>query len=121
METTLTTAEQFFFDNAGYSWNPAIETRDEGKLRCAKAMAQAEREAAEAGFSWDWQIDSCTDSFDFSDEEPYALWICVCHSLEGKPLASLGAIDFGRDGNPWSNPYRRVVQAELALDALHFD
>ena len=30
-----------------------------------------------------------------------------------------GAVDFGRDGKPWGDLYRRVVQADLALEEWH--
>jgi hypothetical protein len=34
----------------------------------------------------------------------------------GKVVQSLGGVDFGRDGDPWGQPYARVVEAELALE-----
>ena len=41
----LAVDEKFFFDNAGYSYDPKIETAVEGKIRCAKQLALAERAA----------------------------------------------------------------------------
>lgn len=112
------TPYRFFLTHAGYSWNPATETKEEGRRRCAKALADAERRGMGAGLSFDWSIDE-VDSSDWSDEEPaYAQWKCVCRDANGKFVTSLGVIDFGRDGSPWDSPYRRVVEAELAAEAI---
>ena len=35
-------AQQFFYDHAGFSYNPATETRDQGKIRSASDLARAE-------------------------------------------------------------------------------
>ena len=59
---------QFFLKHAGYSYNPKTETLMQGRIRSARALAKAEREA--------------------------------------------------RDGEPWGDPYRRIVEAELAIEAL---
>jgi hypothetical protein len=39
---------------------------------------------------------------------------------EGTVVANLGGVDFGRDVEPWGNPYARVVEAELASDLIDF-
>ncbi len=46
----FTNAEQFFYNNAGYSYNPKSETPAEGNARCAKALAMAEE--AEGYCEW---------------------------------------------------------------------
>lgn len=113
----------FFHKHAGYSYDPATETKEQGRRRCAKDLANAEALARNAGYVYRWQIDQETDSREFSDRRPYyALWCCICLSSDGGlVLASLFGIDFGRDGQPWGNPYKRVVEAELALEALTAD
>jgi len=115
---TTTTAEQFFYEHAGYSYDLKTETPEQGRARCAASLAQAEKEARERGFSFEWSIDQTTDSSDFSDEEPRALWECLCRDENGVAVGSLSGIDFGRDGQPWGDPYRRVVEAEVASEAL---
>lgn len=113
----MTQAEQFFFDNAGYSYGPG-ETPEQGKLRCAQAMAKAELDGREAGLSFQWREDD-RDSSDWSDERPaWKQYVCACYGPDGAVLASLHGIDFGRDGTPESSSYRRVVEAELASEAL---
>jgi len=121
---TKQTPEQFFYEHAGYSYDPLTETPEQGKERGAKRLAQAERDSREAGESYEWQIDTDSSSADWIEEnedggknqEPWEVWGCIRRSAEGEVLASLWSIDFGRDGQPWDNPYRRVVEAELALE-----
>lgn len=111
------TPYHFFLKHGGYCYGPG-ETPEQGRRRCAKAMAKAESEGRDAGLSFEWRIDD-VDSSEWSDEDPaYEQWACICLNAEGEAIASLGCIDFGRDGTPWSDPYRSVVEAELAMEAL---
>ena len=109
--------QKFFYDNAGYSWNPVTETQDEGRTRCARELADAEARGRDAGLSFDWSIDQDGDSRDYAKGARYALWQCVCLNAEGEAVAYLGGVDFGRNGSPHSDNYRRVVEAELAQEA----
>src|SRR4249920_3521828 len=91
---------QFFFENAGYSYDPKTETEAGARERGAHALAKAERDALDMGCSFQWHQDNI-DSSDFSDEEPaWALWVCLMHDASGKVVQSLGGVDFGRDGEP---------------------
>lgn len=111
-------AYQFFLSNAGYSYGQG-ENKRAGQVRCARALAKAEREGRDAGLSFQWEIDPQTTSADWSDEEPaYEQWVCSCHDASGLVVAVLGGIDFGRDGSPFGDAYKRVVEAELALEGL---
>lgn len=113
------TAFQFFYLHAGYSYVAASETELQGRRRCAKELVAAEAAARDAGYSFAWSVDPCADSSDHSEEAPpYALWVCTARDGQGKIAGSVGAVDFGRDGEPWGQPYRRVVEAELAMEAL---
>jgi hypothetical protein len=118
MKTKQTPAE-FFYEQAGYSYDPKTETEDEGRRKCAAALAHAEAEAAARGYSFQWEEDQHTDSSEFDDSpEVWSLWACLMRDEEGAILASLGGIDFGAGGEPWNDPYRRVVQAELACEMI---
>ena len=119
MSDFMKVAERFFYEHAGYSYNPATESRDAGRRRCAAEMAAAERSAREAGIGFEWSEDSF-DSSEWSDEQPpWTQYVCVAVSADGRVAASLGGIDFGRGGTPWTDArYRRVVEAELAAEAL---
>lgn len=110
--------QKFFYENAGYSYNPATETQDEGRTRCARELADAEARGRDAGLSFDWSVDQDSDSRDHAKGARYELWQCVCYDAEGKAVAYLGAVDFGRNGSPHSDNYRRVVEAELAQEAI---
>lgn len=113
-------AVAFFYANAGYSYNPKTETQEQGKLRCAKSLAKAERNAASAGITFEWEFDQegCSGCDCKSDEckcstgEEHETLCCSARDSEGKVCASLCGIC-----EP-SREYRRVVQAELASEAL---
>lgn len=113
-------ARLFFYKNAGYSHDPKTETAQQGRARCARQLAEAERHALDNGCYWLWEP-SDIDSSDFCDVTPaWQLWDCVMYGRESDhSLASLCAIDFGRAGSPAAaDPYRRVVEAELSLEAF---
>jgi hypothetical protein len=111
-------AVQFFYNNACTSWDSNKETVEQANTRWAKRLANAEYVAWMADYTFEWAIDDI-DSSDFSNEEPYyPLWYCVIRNNEDEIVGSLGAIDFGRDKEPWGNGYKRVVEAQLAYEAL---
>lgn len=97
-------AWKFFMENAGYCTPP-------GRMVCAKHLAQAEEWAEETGvtFAWDWDHYADLADFDCPVSEVLA---CACISPTGEVLASLSGI-----ADPDRN-YRRVIEAELALEAM---
>lgn len=113
----FTAAVAFFAEHAAASWDPGKETREEGIARQANELALSELAVLANGWRFEWRVDPDTDSSDWiidQDHQPYALWQCLMIDGEDQILQSLGAIDFGRDGRPWGQPYRRVVEADLA-------
>lgn len=111
-------AMDFFRTHAGYSFDPTVETAEEGRERGARAMAEAETWAAEQGitFAWedDWEVGSHAKYY---GRPPYFVEPETCEHVAafdpgGNVLASLGCVDDA------TTEYRRVVQAELALEAL---
>jgi hypothetical protein len=118
------TAYHFFYAHAGYSHGPN-ETAKQGRIKCAKRLAKAEAIAQARSAVYQWET-SDIDSSDFSDEKPsWPLYDCTMYGMDGTVLGSLGAIDFGRESESWSGarfnaePYKRVVEAELALGAYN--
>lgn len=130
------TAEHFFWKHAGYCYGPG-ETPEAGRARCARDLASAERRASELGLSFTWENDHETDASFRNTPNPYHLWVCCCYCDEPEPprlLSSLCGIDLGRNGSPYTygvglmgepthrsrgrDPYCRVVEAELADEAL---
>jgi len=121
-----TTGYHFFLKWAGWSYDPKKETKIQGRQRCARELAHAERKAYDKGLTFHWAIDVGYLSSEWIDDDedggknhdPWLTWFCVAKNKRGTVVASLSGIDFGRDGEPWGDPYRRVVEAELASEAF---
>ena len=119
--TRYARAVQFFYRHAGYSYDPKTETKAQGRKRCARALARAEAYAYEQEWTYTWEDDSCiggdcgktaTCSHPCCQGTKHECKWCVLEDADGKQLASLGSIC-----EP-SREYRRVVEAELALEAM---
>jgi hypothetical protein len=118
MTTSKQTPAEFFYEHAWYSHDPKTQTPEQGRRECAGLLAKAEQWGNDEGLSFEWEIDQGIDSSSFDDDpEPWALWCCLARDASGEIVASLSGIDFGRDVEPWGQAYRRVVEAELALEA----
>ena len=100
----MTPAEQFFFANAGYSYNPETETPEQGRARCAQRLAAAEAEADRRGWWVEWTDDG--------EEDGAPRWCALLRDSGSAVLGSLGGIDV------CAGPYTRVVAAELAADVF---
>ena len=107
----MTKQEQFFYDNAGSSYDPKTETKEQGQERGARRLAEAETYAAQSGWTFEWgQDDRCDHGKDCDNHSHMAEYCLLSNGDE--VLASLSMIC-----GPTSD-YRRVVQAELALEAM---
>jgi hypothetical protein len=111
---------RFFLKHSGYSTPP-------GKAACALALARAEhvaREIADAQYEWqddfDRPIEDLIDPSVFRSDDEFKAYCdkyrddvtgCVLRDANGEVRASLCGI-IGAD-----SAYRRVVEAELALEA----
>ncbi len=109
-------ATRFFYEHAGYNFNPATETVEQGKLRCAKSLANAERYAQSQGFTFtwedDWMVDHAKEYDCYEDGGPETCEACICRDSDGNVLASLCCIDDA------TSEYRRVIEAELASEGM---
>lgn len=109
----MTRAERFFYFHADWGYDPAIETLDEGRRRGARELATAEQ-AAQDRWEYEWQ-DECEEWDGDAPAPRYLLWCRLYDPQRPRvTLASLGMIGL----NDLNDPYRRVVEAELALEAL---
>lgn len=103
-------AWRFFLDHAGYATPP-------GRAQCAMNLARAERRARdiEASFDWSGDPDGCSmcDSCPKEVQAHAVVEQCVMRSKEGVALASLHGICNANAA------YRRVVEAELAVEAAY--
>lgn len=133
-------ATQFFFDNSGSSYRPDRESEFVGRVLGANEMARAEAWARNAGALFQWCVDQL-DSSEWSDERPaWDQYACLMYmrcsdctkdldtehaikdcsrKLHYHIQQSLGGVDFGHDGSPRDDNYARVVEAQLALEAMH--
>lgn len=114
-QTPKQAAFYFFLKNAGCSYRPAVETMRQGKARNARELAKAERDASALGYTFEWVIDTDADNSWMSEEskaENQEAFGCICYDANGEQKASLWGIF-----EP-SREYRRVVEAELAQEAL---
>jgi hypothetical protein len=105
----MTKQEQFFYDNAGSSYDPLHETEEQGRERGAKALARAAEQARELDWQYTWEPDVIEPFKDGVECEA-----CVLYDANSEILASLHGIDGA------TPEYRRVVEAELALEALGY-
>lgn len=124
---TLTETEQFFYDHAGFSYNPETETHTSGKARGAVQLAAAEKWGKLHGWTVEWNIDpdadtTPTDEY-FVSGAPH--WYALLRNKDDEIIGSLGSVDLGyADGSetgpkdPANDPYARVVAAELMMEAL---
>jgi len=101
-------AIKFFYDNAG--WRGGQKERRAN----ARALAEAEEEAEERGWEVRWEEDpEGWDTLgDIPEEDVKEILTAVLYDEEGEVIDSLGGVV-----NP-DRRYGRVVEAELALEAL---
>ena len=103
----MNSTEQFFYDNAGWAYDPKTETSDQGRQRCARSLAVAEQWRITNGAWFQWEQD------DINDEYLTPLFWCGMYLPGHKhPVQSLGGID------DRGSTYARVIQAELALQEM---
>lgn len=118
--TAKQAAFQFFLKNGACSYNPAMETKQQGYARQARRLAKAEREARELGYTFLWEMDQdgCTgcdcgsQECDCATGADHECLICIMNDPEGNAVQSLGSVC-----KP-SREYGRVIEADLALEQL---
>lgn len=118
---SLSKDERFFYDHAGYSYDPKTETAQQGRIRCALSLAEAEDAAQRLDwrYEWtnDWGVGSHREYFGkdsaYADREPDTCEFCQLFDADGEVLETLGCVDDA------STEYRRVIEAELASEALY--
>lgn len=128
---TLTEAEQFFYEHAGYSWDPKTETATSGRTRVAVLLAAAEGTLEGSPLSVTWTPDdqpaecACGNPDCVSDGAP--AWVVQlrgpderCNDLpsdSGEVLTASGGYDFP-SGEPWGEASARVAAAQLVAGWL---
>jgi len=106
--TAYMKAKGFFYRNAGFGYDPRKESRRTGKARCAAKLARAEMFADGQGWTCEWVADDCPCE---CQDGPHEAEGCILRDGQGKVRASLWGICGA------TAEYRRVVEAQLALEA----
>lgn len=114
-------AVRFFFSHAGYSYDPKTETKIQGRWKWARALATAEKAGQDQNLEFVWEYDQYPDT-SWMDEQALKelengqteILECVARQ-DGVVLASLCGIHIDVNDR---HQYRRVVEAELAMEAL---
>lgn len=126
-------AVRFFYSHAGYSWKQGKETRNQGKWRCARSLAAAEKLANELELKveWDYEPDSWMNYAGDPEEEyrakfesgEWEVLNAVVRGSCGEVLASLGGIVL--TSSNWTPDHERqrkisvrVFEAELMDEAI---
>ncbi|MGC8517933.1 MAG: hypothetical protein ACP5P4_05310 [Steroidobacteraceae bacterium] len=130
MQSTI----EFFYHRAGFSYDPARESFIVGKLRGAIELAQAESWAKQHGAQYLWEADDPAECQDNKGNwETHPAVSCVlylpCDDCTDNDIdrctrklcyhsrAALGGIIESEDYRERVD-YRRVIEAELALEAM---
>jgi len=104
----MTKDQQFFYDHAGYHRYSTSETNEQAHIRCAVTLAEAEKRLRIEGWHFEWSV---------SDEnDKLYRWEAKLLDRNGHVLTS--ASHCGPCVSLADSTYRRVVEAELAVDAL---
>lgn len=115
------TTIDFFYEHAGWSQGQG-ETEHEARTRCARELAHAEEWAKEVGVIFLWEEDPDADRSWMGEnghvDDGREFFGCVAEL--GDRNTSLWGIDFDND-DLWRAPYRRVVEAELAMELMPDD
>lgn len=119
MDATTDKRYAFFYEHAGWSYDPASETSEQGRERCARELAEAEEQMVRRG----WYV-RVLDDPDVMDDDVDSIGLvargeCVnlfvdLHNEQGRRIASIGGVTVPFD----DDPYIRVLAAELAAELL---
>ena len=123
--TTDARPAEFFHEHAGWSYDPETETAEQGRSRCAAELAKADA-ALRAAIDNDtarirWMPDdnpdlswADEDTLDKIDREVWTVEGCVLETRCEKCGAWSHAESLWGIVGPSDDPYRHVVEAELA-------
>jgi hypothetical protein len=135
MQTFTLEAFQFMMTHAGYSHRTG-EPAKQGRVRCALELARAEYVLCRSAASVKWEVDCDADLswLDQTDAEmgegfeafaaerrvehergDMAMMGAILRDADGEIVSSLWGIELPRDW--YADPYRRVIEAELACEA----
>ncbi len=106
---------EFFAKHGSGSYNLATETPEQCDERVGRVLADAEAAGRDRGYTYEWIRDQ------------YDNWMCQCRDRHGIPITCTdtmrfdnddGDEEFAEENEPWNSAARRVLEAELALEAI---
>lgn len=110
-------AEAFFYEHAGYGYDPKTETKEEGRRRGAKLLADAEQWAWDNNYEFLWEEDP--EGWDLlGDVDPddvSEVLVVRMVDAQGETVQSLGGVLMGHNSVDNRN-MGRVFEAELASE-----
>lgn len=114
---SLSDDEAFFYAHAGYSYNPKIETGEQGRIRGARELAAAEAHGKAQGWWTELRRDSDVMEDDVDTVGRVArgeiINLCVIlHNSDNEIIGVLGGVTVKDE----SDPYLRVVAADLMCE-----
>lgn len=118
-------AEEFFYKHGAYSYPSGADeaAKERARREAARDLAAAEEHAEDAGWAVEWEHDQDPDISWMDDEQleemdrgVTEMLTAVLKDEDGNVLAALGGIHLSARGR--RDPYGRVVEAELASEAL---
>lgn len=123
----MNATERFFYDHAGFSYDPETETSEQGHARCARELAQAELEGKRRG----WIVEAFPDDLPVMDDDVGSrelvesgqavnlqVWLRAGPDCDPDEISDILGVLGGVVVPSEDDPYVRVVGAELALEAL---
>jgi hypothetical protein len=122
----LTPTEKFFYDHAGFGYSSGADKKQQeaAHVQNAKSLARAEAESEKRGWTVEWEHDqdadtSWMDPEQLDDYQSGRTEILSAQLLDenGEVLESLGGIALNARSST-RDPYGRVVEAEMAQEAL---
>lgn len=119
METTTDQAVDFFHEHAGWSYDPAVETPEQGRERCARSLAMAEDVANDLGWTYviehDWDVpEDDAGSIELVASGEMVNLMVTLYNEQGDILNVIGAVTVPHE----DDDYVRVIKAELAYDII---
>lgn len=118
METT-TPAIAFFHEHAGWSYDPLVETSEQGRERCARLLAMAEDVANDLDWYYtiedDWDVlEDDAGSVELVASGEMRNLMVTLYNEQGDILAAIGGVVVPSE----DDDYVRVIKAELAYEII---
>lgn len=112
--------EEFFYEHAGYAYDPKTETPEQGRRRMARELARAEQWAWDNDYDFVWEDEPedwrmFLEDTEIDSEEVSGIYVLTMVDSNDEVVQALGGIVEGDDAE-LNRIGRRVFEAELAAE-----